>query len=265
MRSHKTCVILLAAIVAAFQLEIAPAAPAPPRARPVDPARLLANVVHLSDNDVRFRTSGGISVFVDPMAGAPDLEARNVRLPDPNLILITHPHLDHYNVVVLRDYARRNPRLVVAGPGDVAAYAWASGVAVTVVKPAQDYTLGGVSFHTVPAYYLEGTDHPRERGWVGYVLRLDGATYYVPGDTQPLPEMAEVKADVLFPSVFGCGSNIEQALEMVRLCAPRLVVPVQTSGHDDIVRAFLATLPHGVQGAYYADAKLIVTRRPASQ
>ena len=232
-----------------------------PRVHPADAARLLANVVHLADNDIRIRTAAGLAVAIDPMAGAAELEARGVRMPAPALILITHPHLDHYNIVVLRDYAQRNPLLVVAGPPDVAKYAKASGVVVTEVAPARDYTLAGVAFRTVPAYHLDEPGHPRESGWVGYALRLDGVTYYVTGDTQPLPEMADVEPDVLLAPVFGCGSNIGQALEMVRLCAPKVVVPVHNGGQGDAISEFLARLPGFVEGAHYRDGRLIVARR----
>jgi L-ascorbate metabolism protein UlaG (beta-lactamase superfamily) len=222
-------------------------------------------VVHLSDNDIRFRTSSGVTVFVDPMAAATDLQVRRARMSRPDLILITHPHLDHFNVVVLLDYAKRNRRLVVAGPADVVRYARVDGVDVTEVAPGTSYTLAGVAFRTVPAYYLDGSDHPRASGWVGYVLRLDGVTYYVTGDTQPLPEMAEIRPDVLLPPVEGCGSNIDQALTMVRMCAPRVVVPVHTGGEDDVVNEFLARLPPGVQGACYKDGKLRIGRGPAAR
>lgn len=153
----------------------------------------------------------------------------------------------------------------MAGPSEVVTYAKAAGVEVIEVKPGQDYTLAGVSFHTVSAYYLEGTDHPRASGWVGYVLRFGDVTYYVTSDTQPLPEMAEVKADVLFAPVFGCGTNIDQALVVVKTCKAKVVVPVHSSGRDDVVTAFLAQLPQGVQGAYYKDGTLIIEHRSTAK
>jgi L-ascorbate metabolism protein UlaG (beta-lactamase superfamily) len=237
----------------------------PPRVGPDDRSKLLANVTHLSDNDIRFRTSRGISVYVDPMAGAPELEQRGLRIPDPDLILITHPHLDHYNVPVLLDYGRRNPLLVVAGPADVVRYARANRIEVTALRPGQEYTLAGVTFLTLPAYHADEGDHPKERDWLGYVLRLDGATYYVPGDTQPLPEMAAVKADVLLAPVFGCGSNIDQALQMVRLVAPRVVVPVHTGGNAEVITEFLGRLPSGVRCAWYADGRLVLGGATAAE
>ena len=251
---------LLHAAVAAGQ------APAPSRgtggAREPDAARLLANVLHLNDNDVRFRTSQGKTVFVDPMAGPANPVATKQGMTKPDLILITHSHRDHYDVVVLRAYAARHPGLVVAGPADVVTYAKVDGIEVREVRPGQEYTMAGVRFRTVPAYFLDGS-HPREKGWVGYVLSLDGASYYVTGDTQALPEVTEVKADVLFPPLFGCGGNVEQALAMVAAGKPRVAVPVHSGAEENVIAAFLSRLPPGVQGAYFKDGGLVV-RPPAA-
>jgi L-ascorbate metabolism protein UlaG (beta-lactamase superfamily) len=229
-----------------------------------DAARLLANVVHLTDNDIRFRTSKGRTVLVDPMAGPADPVATRRGMTKPDLILITHSHHDHYNVVVLKGYAERNPKLVIAGPTDVAAYARANGITVAEVKPGREYSIAGFRFRTVAAYFLDGS-HPVEKGWVGYVLSIDGASYYVTGDTPPLPEMADVKADVLFTPVLGCGSNVEQALAMVAACRPRVAVPVHSGDEEDVIAAFLSRLPQGVQGAYFKDGTLVVRPRAAAK
>jgi L-ascorbate metabolism protein UlaG (beta-lactamase superfamily) len=236
----------------------------PSGARRPDAARMLANVLHLSDNDVRFRTSKGNTVFVDPMGGPADPVAARRGMTKPDLILITHSHRDHYDVVVLKGYADRNPNLVVAAPADVVAYAKASGIEVNEVRPGRDYTMAGFRFRTVPAYFLDGS-HPRENNWVGYVLSLDGVSYYVTGDTQPLPEMAEVKTDVLFAPVFGCGANLEQALAMVAACTPGVAVPVHSGGEEDVIEAFLSRLPREVQGACYRDGTLVVRPRTAAK
>lgn len=75
----------------------------PSNTRSINATTVLVNVVHLSDNDVRFRTTKGTTVFIDPMTLAAEVKAPKTRSWNPNLILITHPHLDHYNIMVLRD------------------------------------------------------------------------------------------------------------------------------------------------------------------
>lgn len=220
-------------------------------------AKLLQGVVHLSDDDVRFRTAGGVTVFVDPVSWPTDAAVVKSGMLKPDLILITHSHQDHFQPTILREYLNLNPKAILAGPPDVAKVARERGLVASEIKPGQSYTMAGVKFSAVPACFLEGDSHPKANQWVGYVLELNGANYYVTGDTQPLPEMAKLKVDVLFPLLFGCGGNLEQAVKMATLCKPRLVVPVHTSDQEEVIKKYLAQLPKGAQGAYYKDAKLI--------
>jgi L-ascorbate metabolism protein UlaG (beta-lactamase superfamily) len=220
--------------------------------------KMLKGVVHFTDDDVRFARKGGGAVFVDPMSGptAPDVVKSG--LVNPDLILITHPHGDHFKPAVLQEYIQANPKVVLAGPAEVVKLAAEKGIAgMQVVEPNQTYTIAGFEFHTLPAYFeKKEAGHPRDHQWVGYVLSLNGARYYVTGDTQPLPEMAEAKADVIFPLLSGCGGNMDQALKMVSLSGARFVVPVHTSNQIETIKKYIARLPEGIQSAYYTGGQL---------
>ncbi len=227
---------------------------------PSSASQLLAGVVHLSDNDVRFHTADGVSVFVDPVSGPADPQVVAAGFVRPDLILITHPHGDHFQPAVLQEYTKLNPNVVLAGPADVVGQAREQGLSgAREVLPGQDYELAGIRFRAVPACFLDGRSHPQANRWVGYVLHLNNARYYVTGDTQPLPEMAQIEADVLFPLLFGCGGNLDQALQIAATSKARIVVPVHTGGHEEVIKRFIAQLPQGVQGAYFVNGKLIAT------
>jgi L-ascorbate metabolism protein UlaG (beta-lactamase superfamily) len=223
-------------------------------------ARLLAGIVHLSDNDIRFRTADGTGVFVDPVAGPADPRVVKAGMVKPDLILITHSHGDHFQPAVLREYLKLNTKARLAGPADVVRLAREKGIYdVNTVAPGQDYTLAGIHFSTVPACFLEGDSHPKANQWVGYVLQLNKARYYITGDTQPLPEMAQIKADVIFPLLYGCGGNLDQAVKMAEISKARVVIPVHTGDQEEVIKKYIAQLPKPVQGAYYKEGKLVVT------
>ena len=76
------------------------------------------------------------------------------------------------------------------------------------------------------------------------------------GDTQALPEMAQVKADVVFPLLFGCGGNSDQALKMAALTGAQLVVPVHHGNQKETLKKFLARIPDNVQRACYVEGQL---------
>ena len=113
----------------------------------------------------------------------------------------------------------------------------------------------GVRFLAVPAYFTDGDSHPKANQWVGYALKLNGATYYVTGDTEPLSEMAELKADVIFPLLWGCGGNIDQAVKMAELSKASIVVPVHHGGNVEAISKYISRLPNGTKGLYYAEGK----------
>jgi len=221
--------------------------------------KALKGVVHLSDNDIRFARKGGGLVLVDPLAGPADAAAVRTGLVKPDLILITHPHGDHFQPAVLQAYRQANPQVVIAGPAEVVKLAQEQGIAgVQTVVPNQSYTLAGFEFSTVPAYFDDPKwNHPQAGGWVGYVIPLNGVRYYVTGDTQPLPEMAAVKADVILPLLSGCGGNLPQALKMAALSGARVVVPVHHGGRTETIRKFAAQLPPDVQSFCFLDGKLV--------
>ncbi len=65
-----------------------------------------------------------------------------------------------------------------------------------VIKPGQSITIGEVTVRAVPAYNTNKPNHPREAGHVGYVVEMDGRRVYHAGDTDLIPEMAEIGCDV---------------------------------------------------------------------
>jgi L-ascorbate metabolism protein UlaG (beta-lactamase superfamily) len=225
-----------------------------------DCCKLLKGVVHLSDDDVRFHSKVGVVVFVDPVKGPEDSLVVKTGMIKPDLILITHPHEDHFQPEVLKAYIKANPDVVLAGPEEVVKQAKDKGIdGMKAVSPNQKYELAGVKIETVPAYFSEGDSHPKTAGWVGYVLHLNGKRYYITGDTEPVAEMADVKADVIFPLLYGCGGNLDLAVKMTEMSGAKTAVAVHHSGQVDVINRYIAKLPAGVRGIYYLDGKLVST------
>lgn len=221
-------------------------------------------MVHLSDDDVRFRTADGKTIFIDPVNGPNSKLAQAAGMDQPDLILITHTHDDHFQPGVLREYMKLNPEVVIAAPAGVAKRAAEKRIKdVQVVEPEQDYTISGITFRTVPSYFKDPrAGHPKENGWVGYVLKINGASYFVTGDTQAVPEMEQVQVDVVFPLLFGCGGNSAEAVKMAKTTGARLAVPVHYGGRLEAIERFQGELPDGIASAYFVDGKLADLPKP---
>ncbi len=219
--------------------------------------KLLKGIVHLTDNDIRFQTKDKKTIFVDPMSGPEDSLVASLGAMKPDLILITHPHGDHLNPDVLRAYVKLNPKVIVAGPADAVRAAKEKGFdSMREVALNKTAKLAGVEFETVPAYFTDGDHHPKASGWAGYVLRINGGRYYVTGDTGPTEDAAKLKADVIFPLLWGCGGNSEGAVKLAALSKAILIVPVHHDGSKEALVKLSGMLPKDLCRAVYLNGKL---------
>lgn len=158
----------------------------------------------------------GITIYIDPWGIPKD---------DPaDVVFITHAHFDHFNPDL--DKVKTSKTKVVA-PADVAKELSGD---VTPVKPGQKLTIAGISVETVPAYNHHPQrlqNHPKANNWVGYILSLGGRRYYHAGDTDHVPELDQVKADVAFLPVGGTYTmEVKEAAGLARKIAPQIAVPM---------------------------------------
>jgi L-ascorbate metabolism protein UlaG (beta-lactamase superfamily) len=183
-----------------------------------------------------FRIEGGITVYTDPYQLHTDRRA--------DLILITHSHFDHCSPDDVRRIS--DDDTVTVCSEDCAEQLRAVTGQVIALSPGGAADVHGVLIDAVPAYNLDKQFHPRDRGWNGYVIVLDGNRYYVPGDTDLIPEMADVRADVAFLPVGGTYTmDYRQAAEAARRINPQVAIPMhygQVVGSDEDARMFAAAV-----------------------
>jgi L-ascorbate metabolism protein UlaG (beta-lactamase superfamily) len=145
-----------------------------------------------------FRLDGTVTVYIDPWK----LPAG---LPTAGLILVTHDHFDHLSLPDIQAIA--GPDTVLVGPASVTAQV--AGPETVTVAPGETTEVRGVGIEAVAAYNLDKFRapgqpyHPKEAGYVGYVVALDGVRYYHAGDTDAVPEMSGVQCDVALLPVGG--------------------------------------------------------------
>lgn len=167
-----------------------------------------------------FRWKGErLVLYIDPWGLGGDL-------PPADLVLITHAHGDHYST---DDLARiRAPKTVFVAPADVAKELSGN---VRAVRPGERVDAAGLKLETVPAYNskpdrLEA--HPKKNNWVGYILTLDGRTYYHAGDTDHNPELEQIRTDVAFLPIGDGGfvMTVDEAAGLAKAMKPKLAVPM---------------------------------------
>lgn len=159
-----------------------------------------------------------LTVYVDTWGASAD--------PRPaDVVFITHAHFDHFDLNDIETI--RTDHTTFVAPRDVAAEL--SGDVVAVL-PGDAIDVRGIKGQAVPAYNIAEQRleaHPKENGWVGYVLEFGDTTYYFTGDTDHLPELEQVEADCVFVCVGGDPyvMNAREAGGLVRAIQPQLAVP----------------------------------------
>ncbi len=167
-----------------------------------------------------FRLDGPSVIYFDPwkLSGKPSVA---------DLVLVSHEHRDHCSPEDVE---------LISGPDTVvvaAATAAEQLPGAVGVRPGDRLTVAGVEIEAVRAYNIDkfrspGVPfHPREAEHVGFVVTVDGARIYHTGDTDHIPEMAEIDCDLALLPVSGkYVMTVEEAAEAARTLGPQFVVPM---------------------------------------
>ena len=146
---------------------------------------------------------------------------------DADVIFITHDHYDHYSEEDIDKVVKEGT--IIVAPEDLLTKLLKKGFErdnMVLVTPNQKYTVKGIEFQTIPAYNVNKQFHPKANEWVGYVLKIDGVTYYIAGDTDITEENKKVKCDVAFVPVGGTFTmDYKEAAELINEIKPKIAVP----------------------------------------
>jgi len=169
----------------------------------------------------------GKHIYIDPVG---DLEPKTdfSLFPKANILMVTHEHFDHYDDIALNKLAAARTA-VYANPVVRGKYtrgiAMENGDSVTVSPD--------IRIWAVPAYNnTEGHEqyHPKGRD-NGYILQLDGLRIYLAGDTEDIPEMADVKnIDIAFlPCNQPYTMTVDQLVKAAKIIQPKVLFPYHYS------------------------------------
>ena len=186
-----------------------------------------------------FRIAGSVVVYIDPW--------KLSDAPRGDVVILSHGHYDHLSVDDVKAVSGPDTQVVV--PADAAGKL--SGMTVQAIAPGQSVELKRVTIQAVPAYNVDKPFHPRQNGWIGVVVGLDGKRIYYAGDTDVIPEMGDLaEIDVALVPVGGTYTMTgEEAAEAVGKFNPRLAVPYHWGdivGSESDAKAFESAAPCAV-------------------
>ncbi len=185
---------------------------------------IIKKITVFTQNSIRVDSSIG-KIYIDPFR-------MNEEPGDADYILVTHDHFDHFNPEDIPKVSKGVSILVV--PENMKEKAKeVSGVVgkIVTVKPGENTTVDKLSIETIPSYNIGKPFHPKEAGWVGYILDVDGKRIFISGDTDATDEAKKVKCDIALVPIGGKYTmDAKEAAELVNIIRPEVAIPVHFGG-----------------------------------
>jgi len=166
----------------------------------------------------------GLEIQVDPVGKGMKPETDYSQFPKADIILVTHEHHDHFDSDAIAQLTKASTKIYL---NPAVHKMFGSGKPLKngdKVKIANDITIEAVpAYNTTPGreqFHPKGRDN-------GYILTLDGMRIYIAGDTEDIPEMANIKdiSIAFLPCNQPYTMTIEQAANAAKIIQPKVLFP----------------------------------------
>jgi len=161
------------------------------------------------------------TIYIDPYVLPDKVDFEDMA----DIILITHEHYDHCNPDAIRKLRKEDTTTLIPESCSLQFRGDARRIR------EGDILSGGLAIkdmdiEVVPAYNTNKPNHPKGTG-VGYIITVSGVRIYHAGDTDFIPEMKEITADVALLPIGGTYTMDEtEAAEAAAAISPKVVIPM---------------------------------------
>lgn len=167
----------------------------------------------------------GLTIHIDPVSQEADYE----KLPDADLILITHEHGDHLDIKAIKHILKDDCPVIMT---QLCLNNLEDFKPAVIMKNGDSKTVKSIPVEAIPAYNIEHKRpsgepfHPKGQG-NGYILTLGNIRVLVAGDTENIPEIKGLKnIDVAFlPMNLPYTMSPEMVADAVRSFRPKILYP----------------------------------------
>lgn len=191
------------------------------------------------------KITGSKTIYFDPL----DIEG----MPrDADMVFVTHEHYDHFSPDDIKKVLKADTQIIV--PMVMLDMVMENQFPVQMIHgmlPLQTKSYDRVKCQGIPAYNIDKPFHPKGNNWLGYLVELDGKSYYAMGDTDATAEAAMVDADVVFIPIGGKYTmDAAEAAEFINKKQPELVAPIHY-GDSGVGENFNKLLRHQIEAQLF--------------
>ncbi|MFH1020412.1 MAG: MBL fold metallo-hydrolase [Pseudomonadota bacterium] len=185
-------------------------------------------------HDAFLLRAGGKIIYFDPFKLGPGL-------PPADIICISHEHYDHCSPADVLTIQQPSTLIIT----ETCAAAKLKGK-IVILAPGERHEMEGATVEAVPAYNTNKQFHPQSNRWLGFILTVDGVRVYHAGDTDYIPEMENIRADIALLPVSGTYvMTAEEAARAALAIGAKIAVPMHYGavvGTNDDADRFAAAL-----------------------
>lgn len=178
----------------------------------------LSNITVNTQSSIRIE--GEKILYFDPI----NIENEN---HDADIIFITHEHFDHFDPKSIAKLKNENTVLIAPASMEKQIRAEAGVANIELWEPGTSHDCAGLSIDTIPAYNMFPKPfHTKSKNWQGYLVKMDGVSYYVAGDTDVNDDIKKVNCDIALIPIGGKFTmDKKQAADYITTIKPKAVIP----------------------------------------
>ncbi|MBQ1567236.1 MAG: MBL fold metallo-hydrolase [Erysipelotrichaceae bacterium] len=141
---------------------------------------------------------------------------------DADIIFVSHDHYDHFSIEDIKKVEKEDTVYVIPD----CMYNLLGGQNVVIVKPNEKVNVEGYEVVTIPSYNRDKQFHPKQKGYVAYIVTIEGKRVYVAGDCDENEDNLRISCDIALIPIGGHYTmDYKEAASYINKIRPDLVIP----------------------------------------
>jgi len=139
-----------------------------------------------------------------------------------DIILVTHDHFDHCSTEDIKKILKSDTFIV--GPKKIDKILKER---IKTISPGEKINIKGIEIEGVASYNIGKSFHPKGEENLGFIITIKNTKIYHAGDTDFIPEMKDIKADIALLPVGGTYTmDAKEAAKAANIIKPKIAIPM---------------------------------------